>query len=117
MVLEIKWPEGGQIPVSQVNMKFIQGMADRMAMSYHKHGDMRKAPGTVFDHMANIQKRIELYKQTGNTEWLMDAANFCMIEFTNPYHPEAHYSPTDSDASPGIKYVGGQWVDRADTAP
>jgi hypothetical protein len=28
-------------------------------------------------------------------------ANFAMIEFMHPRHPQAHYKATDSDGSPG----------------
>jgi hypothetical protein len=111
-VLEVRWPEG--IPRSEINMAFVQAMADRMAVSYFKYGGMREKPGEVFDHLASVAKRIEMYRGTGNIEGLVDAANFLMIEFTNPSHPDAHFEGTDSDVSPGIKYVGGPWVQKPD---
>lgn len=37
----------------------------------------------------------------GNTEYLVDAANFLMIEFMHPAHPKAHYRATDKEGSPG----------------
>jgi len=45
--------------------------------------------------------RMRKYAETGNTEWLIDAANFAMIEFMHPRHPHAHFTGTDDDASPG----------------
>jgi hypothetical protein len=47
-------------------------------------------------------QRIELYKQTGNKEHLVDAANFLRIEYKYPKHPKAHFRGTDSRESPGL---------------
>ncbi len=102
------------VPESQLNSTFLQGMADRMSVSYFKYGDMKAKPGQVFDHVASIKKRLQMYEETGNTENLMDLANFAMIEFTNPGHENAYFEGTDSDKSPGIKYKGGPWVQKPD---
>lgn len=37
----------------------------------------------------------------GNTEYLVDAANFLMIEFMHPAHLVAHFKATDNTGSPG----------------
>lgn len=50
------------------------------------------------DALRNIEKRIAKYKETGNTEFLADAANFAMIEFMYPSIKGAKYNPTDSGA-------------------
>lgn len=89
---------------------FLQGMIDRMAVSYHKYGAVKDgfADGAV-DAMKSLEDRLQLYKETGNTEWLMDAANFAMIEFMFPQHPEANYRPTDSSESPGrVRHDGAK---------
>lgn len=87
---------------SDFNQDFAKKMEARMATSYHKYGSWVKNRKFV-DAMANVQKRIDLYNQTGNTEHLVDAANFLMMEFTLPVHPNAHFRATDTDESPGIK--------------
>jgi len=33
---------------------------------------------------------------------LADVANFAMIEFMYPQHPNAYFKPTDSNESPGL---------------
>lgn len=88
---------------------FIQGMADRMATSFHKYGPLVEAPRGLkaIRQPDNIRRRLALYEETGNTEWLMDIANFAMIEFMMPAHPDAHYRPTDSDESPGLTTASG----------
>ena len=76
---------------------------NRMLTSYYKYGPLKEncKPGMV-DMIASLEKRLEAYKRTGNTEFLCDVANFAMIEFMYPQHPDAHFRATDSDESPGI---------------
>jgi hypothetical protein len=88
-------------PDSEFCEPFVQGMRDRMAVSYHKYGPVAEAyPGKV-DALASLRKRLERYEQDGNTEWLMDISNFAMIEFMHPRHGKAHFRATDSRESPG----------------
>lgn len=46
--------------------------------------------------------RLIKYLNTGNTEWLMDAANQLMIEFKRPQVKGAGFRATDSGESPGL---------------
>ena len=88
-------------PGSEFSKQFIEGMLSRMAMSYFKYGKIADAyPGKV-NAIDSLKLRLEKYAETGNTEYLMDAANFAMIEFMRPAHPSQHFTPTDSDGSPG----------------
>jgi hypothetical protein len=103
------------VPESEFSVPFVQGMADRMGMSYFKYGLVAEAyPGKV-DAIASLQKRIERYLETGNTEWLMDVGNFAMIEFMHPKHAKAHFEATDSDQSPGRKWHTGVETANANT--
>lgn len=85
---------------TEVDPKFMQGMADRMEVSYAKYGAVQEGAPRV-DVIASLMARLRLYTETGNTEWLMDVANFAMIEHMYPKHPNAHFRGTDSDESPG----------------
>lgn len=91
---------------SEVSSTFIQGMADRMAMSFYKYGIASLAYPRLVDAMKSLELRLDKYKQTGNTEYLIDAANFAMIEFMYPRHPKAFFEPTDSKGSPGRMWQG-----------
>jgi len=80
---------------------FVQKMRNRMATSLHKYG--RVADNRVnIDFLENVQARLAKYGDTGNTEWLVDAANFCMMEFEMPWHKEAHFRATDSHEAPKL---------------
>ncbi len=94
------------VPATEFNDEFVQGMADRMAVSYFKYGPVREAYPDKVDAIASLLKRLKKYEETGNTEWLMDVGNFAMIEFQHPKHPRAHFRGTDSNESPGRKWHG-----------
>ena len=76
---------------------------DRVMVSLHKYGPARKnfKTGNV-NAIATMEKCIEKYNDTGNTEYLCDAANYLMFEFMYPQHPKAHFKATDSGESAGI---------------
>ncbi len=89
-------------PPETVNEDFLKKMRNRMLMSYYKYGPAKEIYPNKIDSIASCQVRIRKYQETGNTEWLIDAANQLMLEFTYPSHPEAHFRATDSDESPGL---------------
>lgn len=86
---------------------FLQGMMNRLGISHWKYGSIHD----TFPHhrrgVDNIQQRVDKYLETGNTEWLIDAANYCLIEFMRPSHPTPDFRATDSDESPGAVNVDG----------
>jgi len=89
------------VPDSEFSEQFVQGMRDRMAVSFFKYGALADAYPERIDALGSLQLRLEQYAETGNTEFLMDVANYAMIEFMRPRHPRAHFSATDSDGTPG----------------
>jgi hypothetical protein len=85
-------------------------MADRMAFSFHKYGPLARnypVPAHALDSLAD---RLRMYEETGNTEYLMDVANFAMIEFMRPAHSEAFFRSTDANESPGLRLWTGKRV-------
>lgn len=90
---------------------FVQGMRERMVVSYYKYGPVADGFPKKVDAIASLGDRLRKYAETGNTEFLIDAANFAMIEFMYPRHPGAHFTPTDSDQSPGRRARRGGVVD------
>lgn len=86
---------------TEFSTEFVNGMRSRMAVSYHKYGPIREAYPHKINALESLRMRLDKYMETGNTEFLIDAANFAMIEFMLPSHPQAHYRATDSHESPG----------------
>jgi hypothetical protein len=84
------------------NPKFTELMLNRMVVGYAKYGSWKVNRYEV-DIWKNIETRWNKYRETGNTEFLIDLANFAMMEFSMPLHPDAHFKPTDSNEAPAIK--------------
>ena len=81
---------------------FINKMKNAIEMSHYKYGHASKTYPELAQAYKCIEERLELYRSTHNTEYLVDVANFAMLEFMFPAFTDAKYSPTDSDKSPGL---------------
>jgi len=91
---------------------FVQGMRDRMVVSYYKYGPIVKGFPAKVSAITSLTDRLREYAKTGNTEFLIDAANFAMIEFILPAHPNAFFAGTDSDQSPGRRAAKTGTIDK-----
>lgn len=96
------------VPASEFCLPFVQGMCDRMGVSYFKYDLVAKGYPDKVDAIASLKLRLDRYAETGNTEWLMDVANFAMIEFMRPRHPQAHFRGTDDDHTGRVTAKGVQ---------
>lgn len=83
--------------------KFDDLRRNRVETSFYKYGPAKKnyATGNI-QAIPTLEKCIAKYKETGNTEYLVDGANYLMFEYMWPQHPEAHFRATDSGESAGI---------------
>ena len=105
-----------QILETEFSAKFIELMQNRMIVSFYKYGKVVEAYPHKVDAIGSMTERLLKYAETGNTEWLVDAANFVMIEFMYPRHPHAHFEGTDDDASPGRRQIKGGTLTKQDNA-
>jgi len=83
------------VPPSEDSPKFHERMRQAMAVSFHKYGPVKEAYPHKVNAIASMEKRLRLYKETGNADYLVDVANFAMIEFMLPAHEKFHDNPTD----------------------
>lgn len=89
---------------------FDQLRKNRVEASYYKYGPAKKNFGDkLVDAIATCEKCIEKYKDTANTEYLCDAANYLMFEYMFPQKTGAYFKATDSNESAGI--VGESYND------
>ena len=73
-------------PPSQYRLAFLQGMIDRLTFGFCRYGHIAESAKTC-DIVKTLRDRVKKYEDTGNTEFLIDAANFCMIEFATQAIP------------------------------
>lgn len=81
---------------------FIAKMRNAIETSHYKYGWASKTYPELAQAYKCIRERLELYEQTHNKDYLVDVANFAMLEFMFPAFDDARYVPTDSDQSPGL---------------
>lgn len=86
---------------TNTSRKFHDLMDAAMLVSAYKYGEVSDAYPDKVNAMQSLGVRIAKYVETGNVEYLVDVANFAMIEFMHPAHGNAHYKATDADGSPG----------------
>lgn len=99
-------------PSSEFSADFVQAMRDRMAVSYAKYGPLADAFPHKVNAIEDLRRRLDEYLSTGNTEWLVDVANYAMIEFMHPSHHKAHFRATDSHESPGRFSIDEGFTDK-----
>lgn len=89
----------------------IDRMINRMITSSYKyHGLITGESVASEDWGRNVGSRWERFMKDGNTEWLVDIANFCVIMSTFACHPLWHFRATESAESPGIVLTSGGTV-------
>jgi hypothetical protein len=108
-IIKLHLPD--MVPLNQIDIPFIQGMLDRMAVGFFNYGHMRRYE--VKSHsLKNVKIRLKHYQKTKNTEFLIDAANYCMMEFCIPSIKGAFFEATTKKESPGAivdgKHVKGK---------
>lgn len=81
---------------------FVTKMKNAIEMSHYKYGSPQKTYPELAQAYRCISERLEMYLKTKNKDYLIDIANFAMIEFMCPSFDDAFYKPTDSDESPGL---------------
>ena len=89
---------------TEYSYDFDEKRKNSMVTSYYKYGAMSENYGGKeknVDAIASLKKRLELYEQTGNTDYLVDVANFEMIEYMYP-REGSYYKAGTSDESPGV---------------
>ena len=78
---------------------------NRVEVSYYKYGPAKENFGSdlhLVDAIKSHNACLEKYKKTGNTEYLLDAANYLMFEYMYPQKEGAYFKATDSSESAGI---------------
>lgn len=76
-------------------VEFEELRKNRMVLGTFRYGDYKAPTAKKYDRIGSAIKRLQKYQETGNSEFLVDAANLCMIEFDVPNHKNAHFKSVD----------------------
>lgn len=82
--------------------EFILKMKNAMEMSHYKYGWASKTYPELAQAIKCVQERLDMYEKTHNKDYLIDIANFAMLEYLYPSYEDSKYVPTDSKDSPGL---------------
>jgi hypothetical protein len=87
----------------EYSTEFDEQRENRVVASFYKYGPAKENYGRgLVDALGSLGNCLKKYQETGNTEYLVDAANYAMFEYMFPQHPKAHFRATDSKESAGI---------------
>lgn len=83
---------------TEYSQAFDESRKKAMINSFYKYGPLKDNYKNYkcLDAIENLLIRLNKYRETGNTEYLIDVANFAMIEFMYPSIEGAKYVPTDN---------------------
>jgi len=84
---DTEWPVESRSFVAMMRRRKVIG-----AFRYGREGTRRKRS---YDLVAGMRKKLAAYEESGNTENLVDLANYCEMEFRAPSHPDAHFRAED----------------------
>jgi len=73
--------------------QFLRYMFNRLLMGRLRYGPRKAKSG--YNYVKAIEDKIAKYKETGNTEMLVDIGNYAMIEFGHGEHPNKHFAAED----------------------
>lgn len=93
---------GKEMP-KEYSDRFDQLRQNRVQMSFYKYGTAKDNFGQkLVNALKSHDLCIEKYLETGNTEYLCDAANYLMFEFMYPQLEGAYFKATSSEDSAGV---------------
>lgn len=86
----------------EYSVEFDMRRQNAILVSYHKYGPSKEnfKKGMV-DAIGSLKKNLKKFEETGNTEYLIDIANYAMFRYMYPQGNES-YRPTDSNESAGV---------------
>lgn len=93
--------------------RFDELRQNRVAFSFYKYGSAANNFGMkLVNALESHDLCIKKYLETGNTEYLCDAANYLMFEFMYPQKEDAYFKATDSSESAGIRGISVNELNR-----
>jgi hypothetical protein len=73
--------------------EFMSLMFNRIMFGHLRYGEMKH--NKKYDYIKSAKMKLDLFLGDGNLEHLVDAANYCLIEFRIGQHPKRHFESQD----------------------
>src|SRR5690606_35012947 len=78
------------------NESFVQNMRVRLQMGSFRYSAIEDRFPHCF-YLDRASRCLDKYRRTKNKEFLIDAANYCMLEFNKPQITGTFFKPTDRE--------------------
>ena len=86
---------------NEYSTEFDKLRKSRVEVSFYKYGAARDNFGSGrVDAIGSLELCLDKFKETGNTEYLLDVANYAMFRYMFPL-PGEYFKTTDSSESAG----------------
>lgn len=86
---------------NEYSTEFDKLRKSRVEVSFYKYGAARDNFGSGrVDAIGSLELCLDKFKKTGNTEYLLDVANYAMFRYMFPL-PGEYFKATDSSESAG----------------
>ena len=84
-------PEGITVKIHKIQIfkMFAQSMLNRLYVGELRYG----SPSAKQKYFSRMDKEMKAYGKTGNAEHLINIANYCVLEWIAPQHPNHHFDP------------------------
>jgi len=92
-----------ELRLTEWSPEFEQLMRNRLIMGSIRYQRFNHPDKPKYVRLGAIQKKFNLYLDTGNTELLVDIANYCLLEFVFGEHPYKHFHATDDKDHCAVK--------------
>ena len=97
LVATKRLPDLPSLRQSEWSPRFERLMRNRLIMGAFRYGTFneKKCSPARYQYAKDAARRLEAYRDTGNTEILVDVANMCLLEFEFGQHPMRHFRAVD----------------------
>lgn len=101
-------PSLAELEETEWSKEFERLMRNRMLMGALRYGRLedKRKKGAKWNLLEPIQTKVKLYEETGNTEYLVDAANYCLLAFECDNHPLKHFKALDDHSDHCKRRIG-----------
>ena len=80
---------------SEWSDEFERYMRNRLVFGAFRYGRLGDSNKLQWDRIGAARERLAEYEKTGNLEFLVDIANFMLLEFVEGKHPNRHFESTE----------------------
>lgn len=91
----LKLPSLDSLKETEWDSKFEHLMHSRLIMGAIRYGLINAPNKPKYDRCASIRKRLQLFEESGNAEYLVDIANMALLMFAEKQHSNFHFSSVD----------------------